>query len=104
MTSRRAFVLKFVPLAGAAAFLKLAIAADVPHLTETDPMALALGFKLDTSKADQAKYPKHSTEQYCQRCVHFTKAGAEEARCDLFNKIVPKHGWCSGFSKKPGAA
>ena len=102
MTSRREFVLKIVPLAGAATALsQLAVADEVPLLTETDPMALALGFKLDTSKADQAKYPKHDAEQFCQRCIHFTTPTADLARCDLFNKRVPKHGWCSGFSKRP---
>ncbi len=102
MTSRREFVLKFVPLAGAAAALSQgAFADEVPLLTETDAMALALGFKLDTGKADQAKYPKHTTEQFCQRCLHFTKPTEDVARCDLFNKRVPKHGWCSGFSKRP---
>lgn len=102
MTSRRDFVLKFVPLAGAAAALpRLASADEVAALTETDPMAIALGFKLDTKKADQAKFPKHTNEQSCASCLHFTKPGADAARCDLFNKNVPKGGWCSGYSKRP---
>ncbi len=102
MNSRRQFVLKLAPLAGAAALLpRLAAADEVPALTETDPMAIALGFKLETKKADHAKYPKHTDEQSCASCLHFTKAGADSARCDLFNKVVPKGGWCSGYSKRP---
>jgi hypothetical protein len=101
MTKRREFVLKFVPLAGAVAVLPRVALAEVPHLTEDDKMAVAMGFRLHTEKADQAKYPKHTTEQFCARCLHFTEPGKDEARCDLFNKIVPKGGWCSGFSKRP---
>jgi hypothetical protein len=101
MTTRRQFVLKLIPLAGAAAVLpRLAAGQDLPALTEADPMAKALGFVLDTAKADQAKYPKHTKEQSCASCLHFTKAGADSAKCDLFNKMVPKGGWCSGYSKR----
>jgi len=102
MTKRRDFVLKFVPMAGAAAVLpRVAFGADVPALTEDDKMALAMGFKLKTENADGKKYPKHTNEQSCSSCLHFTVKGADSARCDLFNKIVPKGGWCSGYSKRP---
>jgi hypothetical protein len=101
MTKRRDFVLKFVPLAGAVAVLPRVALADVPALTETDKMAVAMGFVLKTEKANQAKYPKHTADQMCAKCLHFTEPGKDSARCDLFNKIVPKGGWCSGFSKRP---
>jgi hypothetical protein len=101
MTNRRDFIMKLVPLAGAAAVLPRVALADVPALTESDPMAKAMGFRLDTTKADQAKYPKHTNDQACAKCLHFTQPGADSAKCDLFSKIVPKGGWCSGFSKRP---
>ena len=101
MTNRRDFVLKLVPLAGAAAVLPRVAMADVPALTEDDKMAVAMGFRLLTEKADQAKYPKHTPDQMCAKCLHFTQPGADSAKCDLFSKIVPKGGWCSGFSKRP---
>jgi hypothetical protein len=101
MNSRRQFVLKLVPLAGAAALLPAVASADaLPALTEADPMAMALGFTQDTAKANEAKYPKHTKEQSCASCLHFTQKGADSARCDLFNKMVPKGGWCSGYSKR----
>jgi high potential iron-sulfur protein len=101
MSSRRQFVLNLVPLAGAAVILPRSVRAQsLPALTETDPMALALGFKLDTTSVDQAKYPKHSNDQSCTNCLHFTPPSAATARCDLFNKMVPKGGWCSGYSKR----
>ncbi len=100
MTKRRD-VLKFVPLAGAIAVLPRVALADVPALTENDKMAVAMGFKLKTADADGKKYPKHTNEQSCASCLHYTTPGAESARCDLFNKTVPKGGWCSGYSKRP---
>ncbi len=100
MTKRRD-VLKFVPLAGAIAVLPRVALADVPALTEDDKMAVAMGFKLKTADADGKKYPKHTNEQSCASCLHYTTPGAESARCDLFNKTVPKGGWCSGYSKRP---
>ena len=101
MKNRRDFVLKFVPLAGAAFALPRAALADVPLLTESDPMAKVMGFRLDTTKADHTKYPKHTNDQMCAKCLHFTVPGADSAKCDLFSKVVPKGGWCSGFSKRP---
>ena len=102
LKKRRQFVFRVAPLAGAALVLpRIAPAQSVPALTETDPMAVALGFRLDTAKVDQAKFPKHTNDQTCANCLHFTKAGADDARCDIFNKMVPKGGWCSGYSKRP---
>ncbi len=100
MKNRREFVLKFVPMASAVALLPRIALADEPRLTETDPMAKVMGFRLDTTKANQAKYPRHTNEQMCGKCLHFTNPGADSAKCDLFNKIVPKGGWCSGFTSR----
>ncbi len=101
MSRRREFMARIVPMAGAlAAFPRLAL-ADIPAMTEDDKMGTAMGFRLKTEKADQAKYPKHTNEQVCSKCVHYQTPAADTARCDLFNKTVPKGGWCSGFSKRP---
>lgn len=98
MTNRREFVLKLVPLAGAAALLpRVAMAADVPDLTEADGMAKAMQFVLDNTKSKNAK---HTAGASCASCLHFTKPGADKAKCDLFSKSVPKNGWCTGYSKR----
>jgi High potential iron-sulfur protein len=101
MNSRRKFVLQLAPLAGAAALLpRIALAEDIPALTETDATAMAFGFKLDTTKVDQSKNPTHTKEQTCGDCLHYQKAGAPTARCDIFNKTVPKGGWCMAYAKR----
>jgi hypothetical protein len=102
MSKRRQFVLKMVPLAGVLVVLpRAALAADAPPLAEDDKMAVALGFRLSSTKVDAAKFPKHTNEQSCAKCLHFKAPAAESAKCDLFNKTVPKGAWCSGFSKRP---
>lgn len=101
MTARREF-LKIIPLAGAAAALPgLANAQQTPALAETDKMAIAMGFRLRTEGVDQGRYPKHTNEQSCVHCLHFPAVGGDSGRCDLFGKLVPKGGWCSGFSRRP---
>jgi hypothetical protein len=102
MSKRREFVFKLVPLAGALAVLpRTTLGAEPPPLAEEDKMAVSLGFRLSSAKVDQAKYPKHTNDQVCAKCLHYKAPEAESAKCDLFNKVVPKGGWCSGFSKRP---
>jgi hypothetical protein len=101
MTRRRDFALRIVPLAGVLAGLPRVVLANLPALTEDDKMAVALGFRLETEKAPQEKYPKHTNDQTCARCLHFTAPDSDTARCDLFNKLVPRRAWCSGFSRRP---
>jgi hypothetical protein len=76
--------------------------ANAPALTESDPQAVALGYKADATKVDAAKYPTHQAGQVCSACNFFQgKAGAATGPCQLFaGKLVSSKGWCSGFAKK----
>jgi hypothetical protein len=38
---------------------------------EGEPQAVALGYKHDTTKVDQKKFPKHSNDQRCNNCQFF---------------------------------
>jgi High potential iron-sulfur protein len=101
MISRRQLVLQIAPLVGAAMIsTRIARAGELPALTETDPVAVALGFKLDAGEVNQTKYPMHASGQTCGNCLHYMKPGADHARCDIFNKTVPKRGWCSAYVKR----
>jgi High potential iron-sulfur protein len=85
-----------------------ALAADpvsTEKLTETDAYAKSMGFKLDTTKADAAKYPRHTNEQRCGVCQLFSgKEGEEWGPCSFFGgRLVNKGGWCRNF-KVRGAA
>lgn len=101
-TTRRAFI-QILPLAGAAALCaNAALAADAPRLDPKDPQAVALGFVVDATKADKAKYPKYAAGQACGSCQLFQgKPGDAAAPCSLFGgKQVSSKAWCSAYVKK----
>jgi hypothetical protein len=109
ISSRRTFLRNLIISTGAPALLggrALAEASPPDKLTETDPLALALGFKLDTTQVDGRKYPRHTAEQKCSGCILYqAKAADAFGPCTTVGaKLVPAAGWCSGYVKKPDAA
>jgi hypothetical protein len=84
-----------------AATQNLALAAD-PDLLDTDPQAVALGYKQNTTQVDAKKYPKHTADQHCANCQLFQPMGAAATgHCPLFaGKLVHTTGWCSAWAKK----
>lgn len=105
--SRRVFMLH-VACGGAALATSTAFAADpvsTEKLTEADPYAKSMGFRLDTTKVDKAKFPRHTVEQKCSTCQLFSGApGAEWGPCSFFGgRLVNKDGWCRNFKVKKAA-
>lgn len=102
--NRRVFVMSVVAASGAlvAARASAQAAAAAPVLSETDPQAVALGYKADNTKVDKAKYPQHVAGQMCSGCKFFQgKPTDAAAPCQLFSgKQVAGKGWCSAYSKK----
>ena len=100
MTSRRQFITN-ISLISAAAYAGNA-AAQPALVAETDPQAVALGYKADTTKVDKAKYPKHDVSQKCNNCsLYQGKVTDPQAPCALFaGKAVAGPGWCSAWVKK----
>jgi hypothetical protein len=113
MNSRRNFIFRLALSASApVAIGSKAFAQDAPpppppgKLEETDPIAIALGYKEDTTKVDAKKYPQHTKEQRCDNCTLYTgKAGDASGPCTAVgNKTVTAQGWCAVYVKKPAAA
>lgn len=102
--SRRTFVLTVVAGSTALAASRVAAQAAAPVLPETDPQAVALGYKADATKVDKAKYPQHQATQVCGNCNFYQgKATDAMAPCQLFGgKQVAAKGWCSAWVKKAG--
>jgi hypothetical protein len=102
-SSRRRFIrlavtgLAATPLAGALVS-QTAQAAPVP-VQESDPMATALGYKVDATKATARKDATAS----CANCnLYSGKAGAADGPCTLFQgNLVSAKGWCTAWAKKP---
>lgn len=108
MNSRRNFLFKIALTAGTPALLCGQAFAQAPpvKLEENDPVAMALGYKEDTTKVDAAKYPMHKPEQRCDGCALYTgKAGEASGPCSAFGgKLVTAAGWCAAYAKKPEPA
>lgn len=104
--SRRDFLLTastaaLVPLVAGLMPAQLA-AAELPHLLETDPTAMALGYKHDSTKVDSSKYPSHKSSQICAGCALAQGAATENwLPCSIFpGKSVAAKGWCAAFVAK----
>jgi hypothetical protein len=105
MSNRRSFL--GVVLMGAAAAAattmnrQVANAQAVP-LTESDPIAQALGYKEDATKVDKAKFPKYVAGETCAGCQLFQgKPTDATAPCAAFGgKLVSGKGWCSAWVKR----
>jgi hypothetical protein len=71
-------------------------------VAETDPQAVALGYKADASKVDKAKFAKYAAGQQCDSCALYQgKVGSTSGGCSLFaGKQVASKGWCSAYAKK----
>ncbi len=107
MNTRRNFLFKLAVTAGAPLALANSLCAQTPppaaKLEETDPLAVALGYKEDTTKVDAAKYPQHKAEQICSGCALYQgKPGEASGPCAAVGmKLVMAGGWCSAYAKKP---
>ena len=83
--------------------LKL-VAAD--EVSADEPLAQAMGYVLDASTVDTAKFPKRAGEagskQFCHNCALY--AGEEDdemAPCSIFqNRLVHGTGWCNAWVAK----
>lgn len=76
--------------------------ADGSMVAESDPQAVALGYKADASKVDKVKFPKYAIGQECRTCALYQgKPGDASGGCPLFaGKQVSGKGWCTAWAKK----
>ena len=72
------------------------------ELSETDPQAVSLGYKVDATKVDKAKFKGYQAGQQCSNCNLFkAEANAANGACAIFpGKNVAAKGWCSAWIKK----
>lgn len=103
-TSRRRFLelTAGCAVAGSSLLPAISVAADLPHLSMTDPAAKALGYNDDTKKVPSAKYASHTAAQECGKCKFYQGArGAQWGPYMIFpGKAVHVSGWCSAFSAR----
>jgi hypothetical protein len=76
--------------------------AELPRVSESEPLAVALGYRHDAAQVDRAKYPRFEAGQACRSCIQW-KGGDSEAwgPCGIFpGKLVNANGWCSTYARK----
>lgn len=103
MTTRRQFVLTAVPAVALTLGIPRAASAQPAKLEESDPTAVALGYKMDATKVDTKKYTTYVAGHMCSNCQFYSgKAGEAFGPCAAFGgKLVNAKGWCSAWVKKP---
>ena len=86
------------------------------RLDESDPVALAFGYRHEADAVDTARFPKRATEegktQFCDNCLHYKNAEEVDgwAPCALFpepgaspprGRLVAAKGWCNVWVAQP---
>jgi len=99
--SRRRFIKISVAGLAAAPFVSALLsgaAQAVDAVSESEPTATALGYKLDATKASNRK----DSTAVCGNCSLFSgKPGASDGPCSVFGgKLVNAKGWCTAWVKK----
>ena len=98
---RRVFMLQLA--AASAAWVATRAGAQPSDLIEeSDPTAVALGYKADTKKVDAKKYTQHDASQTCANCqLYVGKPTDPKGGCAVFpGKKVAGPGWCSAWVKR----
>ena len=100
MTNRRQF-LRVAVVASIGAASRVA-GAQPARVEETDPQAIALGYRHDATKVDTKKYPTWAPGRVCANCQLFQgKPSDPWAPCGaLGGKLVNAKGWCVAWVKK----
>lgn len=79
-------------------------AAELTRLEESEPTAIALGYRHDATQVDTAKFPRYEAGQHCAVCALFQPdVGGDQGwgACSIFpGKLVNANGWCSAFVAK----
>ncbi|MFO1323525.1 MAG: high-potential iron-sulfur protein [Burkholderiales bacterium] len=101
MSTRRRFIL-VVPAAALALAASPTASAQAAKLEETDPQAVALGYRHDATKVDAKKFPAYAAGHNCANCQLFQgKPGEALGACGAVGgKLVNAKGWCVAWVKK----
>jgi hypothetical protein len=100
--SRRDFIENSVLVIGAVGVSSAALADSAPMLSESNPIAVALGYKANASTVDRAKFSQYAVGQSCSNCALYQgAAGASSGPCTIYaGKSVSSAGWCASYAKK----
>jgi len=100
---RRSFIRSGAVAMVSAGLIRFASAATPPLLSESDPVAQALGYKANATDVNKAKFPQYVAGETCSSCsLYMGAAGAPYGPCPIYGgKAVSAAGWCSSYARKP---
>ena len=77
-------------------------AADLPHVSANDPMAVALAYHEDAHTVDPKQFPTYVKGQSCNNCMQLKGTADQVWRpCTVLpGKLVNSNGWCKVYVKK----
>lgn len=77
-------------------------AADMPKLTEDDPVGQSMKYTHDASSVDPATRANPAPDQSCANCALVEGADGDAWRpCKIFpGKLVNANGWCAVWAPK----
>ena len=103
MTSRREFVLTAIPAAAVLLGATSPAFAEAVRLEESDPIAVALGYKHDASTVDAKKFASYAAGRNCAGCGQFQGKGSDQwgVCAAVGSKLVNAKGWCAAWNPKP---
>ena len=107
--SRRSFIAT-AAVAASAALVGLkphsarAAGANLPHLSESDPLAKSLGYQMSAKNVDKSKFPTYKAGERCADCRFFQGTAGEKSGfggCQIFaGYSVSADGWCASFNAR----
>ena len=99
MVTRRTFIFRTVASAAAISLAGPTRAEDLTPLKEDEPQAVEFGYKDDTARVDDKRFPEHKPDQKCAKCQIYADGPNDTGGCPIFKgKSVRASGWCSAFS------
>jgi hypothetical protein len=81
-----------------------AVAADLPHVSESDPIAVGLKYKHDAAQAARTdKAGVAAANQHCNNCQFAQSTEGDWIPCSIFpGKAVNAMGWCTAWAPRAG--
>ncbi|HUN71017.1 MAG TPA: high-potential iron-sulfur protein [Steroidobacteraceae bacterium] len=77
---------------------------NLPHLSESDPLAKSLGYQSSAGSVDKSKFPTYKAGEHCGLCRFFqgtSGASSGFGGCQIFaGYSVSAGGWCASFNAK----
>jgi len=69
---------------------------SAPPLSETNPQAIGLGYKMNTASIDRLRWTQFTPGQSCGNCALYQGArGGAQGPCKIFGgQVVMAAGWC----------